>query len=50
MRILGIAALALVVSSCMPKITDIIESQLPDVEDIKTEIPSDIKKSLPSFK
>ncbi len=50
MRILGIAALALVVSSCMPKITDIIESQVPDVEDIKTEIPSDIKKALPSFK
>ena len=50
MRILGIVALSLVVSSCMPKITDIIESQVPDVEDIKTEIPSDLKKAIPSFK
>ena len=50
MRILGIVALSLVVSSCMPKITDIIESQVPDVEDIKPEIPSDLKKAIPSFK
>ena len=50
MRILAITALALVVSSCMPKVSDIIESQVPDIEDIKTEIPSDLKKALPSFK
>ena len=50
MRIFGIVVLTLVVSSCMPKVTDIIESQVPDMEDIKTEIPSDLKKALPSFK
>ena len=50
MRILGIVALSLVLSSCMPKITDIIESQVPDVEDIKPEIPSDLKQALPPFK
>jgi hypothetical protein len=50
MRILGIVALSLVVSSCMPKVTDIIESQVPDVEDIKPEIPSDLKQALPPFK
>ena len=50
MRILGIVALSLVVSSCMPKITDIIESQVPDVEDIKPEIFSPVEKSLQPFR
>ena len=50
MRIFGFVALALVVSSCMPKITDIIESQVPDVEDIKSEILSPVEKSFQPFR
>ena len=49
MRIFVIASLALLVSSCMPKLTDIIESQVPKVEDIKPEMPSPVEKSLKPF-
>ena len=50
MRIFAIASVALLVSSCMPKLTDIIEGQVPDVEDIKPEILSPVEKSLQPFR
>ena len=49
MRIFGIAVLALVVSSCMPKISDIIESQVPDIEEIKPEVPPSVENVIPIF-
>ena len=49
MRIFGIAVLVLVVSSCMPKISDIIESQVPDIEEIKPEVPPSVEKVIPIF-
>ena len=49
MRILAITALALVVSSCMPKLTDIIESQVPDIEEVKPEVPPSVEKIIPIF-
>ena len=49
MRILSIAVLGLVVASCMPKLSDIIDKKVPDIEEIKPEMPPSVEKALPLF-